>query len=60
MGVFFTFYYVGMAILPGGAGFARDISGSPSAPALFAAFMMLLCLLGLAAFNAAKRMKVQQ
>jgi predicted MFS family arabinose efflux permease len=57
MGVFFTFYYVGMAILPGGAGLARDISGSPSAPALFAAFMMLLCLLGLASFNAAKRMK---
>jgi predicted MFS family arabinose efflux permease len=58
MGVFFTFYYIAMAILPGGAGFARDISGSPSAPALFAATMMLLCLLGLASFNAAKRMKI--
>ena len=58
MGVFFTFYYIAMAILPGGAGLARDISGSPSAPALFAAVMMLLCLLGLASFNAAKRMKV--
>jgi hypothetical protein len=56
-GVFFTFYYIGMAILPGGAGLARDLSGSPSAPALFAAIMMLLCLLGLALFNAAKRMK---
>ena len=58
MGVFFTFYYVAMAILPGGAGLARDISGSPSAPALFAAVMMLLCLLGLVFFNAAKRMRV--
>src|SRR5215210_125024 len=58
MGVFFTFYYIGMAILPGGAGLARDISGSPSAPALFAAFMMLLCLLALALFNAVKRMKI--
>ena len=58
MGVFFTFYYIAMAILPGGAGLARDISGSPSAPALFAAVMMLLCLLGLASFNVAKRMKI--
>ena len=57
MGVFFTFYYIAMAILPGGAGLARDLSGSPSAPALFAAVMMLLCLLGLASFNAAKRTK---
>jgi len=57
MGVFFTCYYVVMALLPGGAGLARDLSGSPSAPAIFAAAMMLLCLLGLAAFNAAKRMK---
>ena len=58
MGVFFTFYYIAMAILPGGAGLARDISGSPSAPALFAAMMMLLCLLALASFNAVKRMKI--
>ena len=58
MGVFFTFYYIAMAILPGGAGLARDISGSPSAPALFAAMMMLLCLLGLALFKAVSRMKI--
>jgi hypothetical protein len=31
---------------------------SPSAPALFAAVMMLLCLLSLASFNAAKRIKI--
>ena len=58
MGVFFTVYYIAMAILPGGAGLALDVSGSPSAPALFAAVMMLLCLLGLASFNAAKRMRI--
>ena len=45
MGVFFTCYYVAMAILPGAAGLVRDISGSPAAPALFAAAMMLLCVL---------------
>jgi MFS family permease len=57
MGVFFTVYYVAMAILPGGAGLARDLSGNPAAPTLFAAGMMLLCLLGLAAFVAASRKK---
>lgn len=56
MGVFFTCYYVAMAILPGVAGLARDLSGSPAAPALFAAAMMLLCALGLMLFHAAKRM----
>ena len=57
MGVFFTCYYVAMAILPGVAGLMRGISGSPAAPALFAAAMTLLCLLGLTLFHAAKRVK---
>jgi predicted MFS family arabinose efflux permease len=57
MGVFFTCYYVAMAILPGVAGLARDLSGSPAAPALFAAAMTLLCVLGLMLFHAAKRVK---
>ena len=57
MGVFYTCYYAAMAILPGGAGLARDVSGSPSAPAAFAGAMMLLCLLGLMSFHAAKRMQ---
>jgi predicted MFS family arabinose efflux permease len=54
MGVFYTCYYVAMAILPGGAGWARDLTGSPAAPVLFAAVMMLLCLPGLASFHVAK------
>ena len=54
MGVFYTCYYAMMAILPGAAGLMRDISGSPATPALFAAAMVLLCLLGLALFHAAK------
>lgn len=57
MGVFFTCYYVAMAILPGAAGLARDLSGSAAAPALFAAAMTLLCALGLMLFHAAKQLK---
>jgi predicted MFS family arabinose efflux permease len=52
MGVFFTCYFVAMAILPGAAGLMRDISGSPATPALFAAAMVLLCMLALALFRA--------
>lgn len=55
MGFFFTCYYAALALLPGGAGLARDLSGSPAAPAVFAAAMMLLCLIGLGLFLAAKR-----
>jgi predicted MFS family arabinose efflux permease len=55
MGVFFSTYYTVMAFLPGGAGLARDLSGSPAAPVLFAAALMLLCVLGLMLFHAAKR-----
>ena len=35
MGVFFTWFYVCMAILPAVAGKFRDFSGSPAAPARF-------------------------
>ena len=55
MGVFFTCYYVAMAFMPGAAGLARDLSGSAAAPALFAAAMLLLCVLALMLFHAAKR-----
>jgi predicted MFS family arabinose efflux permease len=58
MGFFFTCYYAALAVLPGGAGLARDLSGSPAAPAVFAAAMMLLCLIGLGVFLAAKRTKI--
>ena len=59
LGVFFTCYFVAMALLPGAAGLARDISGSPASPALFAAGMMVLCMLALMLFHAAKRMPEQ-
>jgi MFS family permease len=56
MGVYYSWYYALMAFLPGGAGLARDLSGSVAAPALFAAAMALLCAPGLMLFHAARRM----
>ena len=55
MGVYYTWYYTAMAVLPGGAGLARDLSGSAAAPTLFAAALMVLCALGVLLFHAAKR-----
>jgi hypothetical protein len=57
MGVFYTFYYASMAILPALAGRVRDLSGSPASPSLFGAGMMGLSLLGLLAFRLAQRWK---
>ncbi len=51
MGVYFTWYYAGMAVMPGLAGMARDATGSAAAPALFAAAMMALALIGLGGFR---------
>jgi fucose permease len=45
LGVFYTWYYVGMAICPALAGTTRDITGSAAAPVLFAGALMLLTLL---------------
>ena len=59
MGMFFTCYYLMLAVLPGGAGLARDLSGSPAAPVVFAAATLLLCVLGLMLFHAAQRMPEQ-
>jgi predicted MFS family arabinose efflux permease len=36
MGVFYTWYYAGMALLTPAAGIVRDASGAPGAPLLFA------------------------
>jgi predicted MFS family arabinose efflux permease len=59
MGIFFTVFYVMMAVLPGTAGLVRDLSGSVAAPALFAAALVLLCATGLLLFHAARRMPEQ-
>ncbi len=55
MGVYFTWFYAGMALLPGLAGVAHDLTESPAAPELFAAGMMALALAGLAAFRLVNR-----
>lgn len=44
MGVFFSWYYVGMGVLPALAGYTYDISGEPAAPLYFAAASMVICL----------------
>jgi predicted MFS family arabinose efflux permease len=55
MGVFYTCYYAAMAALPGLAGMARDYTGSPAAPVLFAATMMLATLICVVGFGAVMR-----
>src|SRR5262249_40373128 len=50
MGVFYTCYSAAMAALPGLAGMARDLAGSPAAPVLVAAAMLLAALASLAGF----------
>ncbi|MDE5462122.1 CynX/NimT family MFS transporter [Bradyrhizobium sp. CSS354] len=54
MGVYYTWYYAAMAILPTGAGLARDYAGSAAAPMVFAAAMLILCVLALILFQAAQ------
>jgi hypothetical protein len=55
MGVFYSWYYAGMAVLPALAGKSRDLAGAPAAPILFSAAMMALGLVFLALFRAMKR-----
>jgi predicted MFS family arabinose efflux permease len=55
IGVYYLWYYVGMALLPRVAGMTRDITGTPAAPIVFAAAMLGLGGLGLAAFRYAQR-----
>jgi predicted MFS family arabinose efflux permease len=55
MGLYFTCYYLLIAVLPGLAGVARDISGAVSAPIIFAGAMMLCAAAALGVFRAAQR-----
>lgn len=52
MGVYFTCYYLGMGIVPGLAGFARDATHNPSAPIYVAGSMLLLASAALVLFRA--------
>jgi MFS family permease len=44
MGVFYTWYYAGMALLTPAAGILRDVSGAPGAPLLLAGALELAAL----------------
>jgi predicted MFS family arabinose efflux permease len=54
MGVYYTWYYAAMSSLPAGAGLARDYAGNAAAPMIFAAAMMVLCVVGLILFQTAQ------
>ena len=49
-GIFYTVFYVMMAVTQPAAGFVRDIVGSPAAPIFFAAIVMAATVGGLALF----------
>ncbi len=50
MGVFFTWYYLAMALFPAIAGLLRDLSGDPRMPLLFAAGLGVLTVGAVTAF----------
>ena len=50
LGVFYTVFYVMMALTQPAAGLMRDLAGDPSAPIVFAAAVMATTVLGLAVF----------
>ena len=55
MGIYFTCYYIGMGVLPGLAGYLRDVTGNAATPLWFAAAMMLVATLMLLLFRALHR-----
>jgi MFS family permease len=55
MGVFYTWHFACMAILPSLAGSARDMTSSAAAPILFAAAVMVATTLALLGFRLAQR-----
>jgi len=44
MGVYYTWYYIGMAVLPGIAGWCRDLSGVAAAPLIFASLLVIIAI----------------
>jgi len=55
LGLFFTLFYACMALLPGVAGWTRDLTGNASAPFYFGALMMLSACLSLFVFRYLQR-----
>jgi MFS family permease len=54
-GVFYTVFYVMMALTQPAAGLVRDLAGDPGAPIVFAALVMAATVPGLAIFRAIER-----
>lgn len=54
-GVFYTLFYVMMALTQPAAGLVRDIVGDPAAPIVFAAAVMAATVVGLAVFRRLER-----
>jgi MFS family permease/molybdopterin converting factor small subunit len=55
LGVYYTVFYVVMALTQLAAGAVRDATGSPAAPIVFAAAVMAATVLGLAVFRLVER-----
>ena len=55
MGVHYTLFYLGLALLPPLAGFLRDLTGAPAAPLVTAAVFLAACLSALGVYAAAMR-----
>ena len=55
MGVFYTWYYVGMALLVPAAGKLRDVTGSAGAPLWFAGVLVIAAVAVLVVFRALQR-----
>jgi MFS family permease len=55
LGVFYTVFYVMMAVTQPAAGLVRDLVGDPAAPIVFAAAVMAATVVGLAIFRSIER-----
>jgi MFS family permease len=51
MGIFYTWYYLGMTLLTPAAGLARDLSGNPGAPLIFAGSLEIAAIAVLSIFR---------
>jgi MFS family permease len=54
MGVFYTWHYAAMTVLPAIAGAAREYAATPAAPSLFAALLMVLAAAAVIGFRLRK------
>ena len=55
MGVYLTWYYAGMGVLPAAAGLARDLTGSASTPLWFAVLLLGVAAIALLQFRILQR-----